>query len=176
MSITSCKKEYSKIERPAATTSGKNTLSCIINDSTYIPYVYFGWRQRIKFISDYNEKDSTYTLETLNTEHFNYISHVHLNLDGVYQEGTYPLRDNHKDFTYASPNKICYYRSNPESGKCLYWLDSTLGKNEVNVTNFDSVGEIISGTFNFVAVSHDSIDTVYVTDGRFDAQWHYDRR
>jgi len=172
--LSSCEKTYDSITMPSATVTGQNTLGCFINDSIYIPYAKFGWRRRLEFVSNYNTNDSSFQLQTLNIKHFNYLNHVHINIGKVYKVGTYPLVDA-QIYTYGSPDLICYYRSN-KSGICTFWLDSTLNKNQVKITNFDTVNKTISGEFNFVAVSHDSIDTVVVKNGRFDSQWNYDFR
>jgi len=48
-----------------------------------------------------------------------------------------------------------------------FYLDTTYN-NELFITDIDTANHIITGTFEFKAVTWDKIDTVLVTDGEFD--------
>ena len=74
-------------------------------------------------------------------------------------------------FTTSTPTYGYYETSNPEpSGQ---YLTNPRNTGQVLITRFDSVAQIISGTFEFTAqkTSGEGPETVRVTDGRFDVQY-----
>lgn len=61
-------------------------------------------------------------------------------------------------------NRISYiYRK----FKTVYYLD-TNNYNNLFITDIDSTNKVITGEFEFRAMTDDGLDTVYVTDGEFD--------
>ena len=55
-------------------------------------------------------------------------------------------------------------------GGCTYKIDTTKS-HILNLLEIDTVNEIVSGTFEFSMISEDFLDTINVTDGRFDTKY-----
>ena len=56
----------------------------------------------------------------------------------------------------------------------LYHYLDTLSEHKVIITKFDKEAKIIQGEFFFTAINPDCLDTIIVTDGRFNATYRED--
>lgn len=141
---------------PEATQIGGNTVGCKINGEIYIPELRRFVLMSVPVSLSYPTfPDFSFWLRTTRiaeeSEMYKDAS-VNFNVRGVDSIGKYNLRF----------GKVKY--RNEE-----YELDSTLLKGELNVTRFDTIKGIISGTFNFNAIClTNKTKKVTITDGRFD--------
>ena len=53
---------------------------------------------------------------------------------------------------------------------CVYHLDTSSSR-IINLSSFDKVSKTTIGTFNFTTISDTCMDTVKITEGRFDITW-----
>lgn len=156
---SSCKKD----KLPKATQAGENTFGCKIDGKIFLPsesaglfgsapvsvynYPYSGFTLLGKYYGDRSDKTP---------------QNVIIELPYLQSTGTYPLT------TY---------------GYGLYELDYAFGPmyrtnanpsytGTVNITRCDTLNQIYSGTFSFMAIDTVTGKTVKVTDGRFDVKRH----
>ena len=141
---------------PPATTTGANTMGCLINGEPWLPLkrnIFGDLRYDISFTvgsqsmgggvsiqgrQDYDELESTIFLYT----------------DPALTEGIYPFTN--ENDRYINHNNDCG----------AYDVDTTYN-NIIEITRIDFDEEIVSGGFKMRLIN-DECDTLLVTNGRFD--------
>lgn len=153
-------------ELPTITTEGKNTFGCLKNGEVWTPYLPLGLfppgaprltasyykigggleicAQRV--ISDKNVK--------------NWLC---LYSDSIFGEGNFKLIANlplyNVDKTYFEDNV----------NNKIYSLVSS-SDSKLEIIHFDTINHIVSGTFNMVLVDSLALDSIFITQGRFDVK------
>lgn len=142
---------------PAATMTGENTFGCLINGK---PFVVTNSSNQVAFYQGgglfiSGQKDLEGFLNTIS------ITIGESEIGSMIVEGnTYILNSN------TNPKGEHY----TEILNCIYTTDSN-AEGSIQITNFDEVNFIVSGTFHFESVSNDCSGTISITDGRFDLQY-----
>jgi hypothetical protein len=161
---SSCKKqvvqpvsELSKL--PAATQTGANTFGCLINGQAFVPQnrsLLEGPKLQCNYI--YTAGGYYFTVGGVNKNSGGITSDVIIFTDSLaIKDGqTIKLADDGRGKAFGE-----YYLVNPP-----YQTNKTL-TGELNITKFDTIKQIISGTFYFNVLDN-ALDTVKITDGRFD--------
>lgn len=146
---------------PPVTTTGAGTFGCKVNGKVWVaknkgsfPYVY----------SSVNRADSWFVnvsgnliinpiqFETINLTFF------HLN------KSNYDLKlrkDENPGGTYIDVNAN------------KFWHTDSITGGEIQISRFDTINQIISGTFYFDCVNKETHDTLHITEGRFDMGFVY---
>ncbi len=181
---SSCQKEEIEVEDelPSITQAGLNTFGCKIDGEVLIPKdgdpSFFigesvglkagtmkggsvnGNRVRYFYIHAVNAQDAG----------GDYLFLYFPNLDAV---GTYTLGNSTGStmFENNSPNHSIVLKNDMNSNGIRYLSFENGG--EINITRYDSINSIVSGTFEFDVVKESDplSDTISVTEGRFDINW-----
>ena len=147
---------------PPITTTGAGTFGCKVNGKVWVAKSNkTGWPPTYASISKQNNwlvriagfilKDNTEDL-TINLTYYN------KNMDN------YPLYL--RDDGYNSGLYINVITNS-------FWRTDSLTGGEITLTRFDTVSQIISGTFYFDCINKETNDTIHITDGRFDMHYTY---
>jgi hypothetical protein len=163
----SCKKEKSKNpidDLPPATQTGANTFGCLVNGKAFLPkgsgfggpvlecrldYINYGFRFFLNAIDTKNTPLRAVTILTDSLE---------------LSEGTYVLNKPNingsvsGEFVIIDNTNINAFETSPQFNGIL------------NITKYDKVKFIISGTFSFDAVNK-SGEKVEIKEGRFDMKF-----
>ena len=150
---------------PAATQTGKNTFGCKINGEIFVPKK--GWNPGLplsqKATYYYNFGTNSYDVligasHTANYPHrFLLISTKDMHLD----EKTYDIGEEN------TPNTFYAHYSFTDSPT---YATSAQAKGQINITHFDEINKIISGTFWFDALEPNGAK-VEIREGRFDLKF-----
>ena len=170
---TSCKKEKpepnpsSESQLPAATTSGKNTFGCYINDELYIPKGGINYRA-IEY-PEYYEGHGLLRIKTLNQKDFENWFYVYVLTDGIFGIGDYTVNPNALNTPPPSLKRVVdtIVTGSETTATLPYYIDTTK-TNLVKISRLDLVSGIVSGEFEFTVTSAYYNDTIKVTQGRFD--------
>ncbi len=147
---------------PPITTEGKMTFGCKLNGKVWLPYsstsAFFPIEGSIDRDHSYMAAIRGYIkIGSLNEGIELFFNPVNLQTQFVLHQ--------------KSTNNFGAY-SNYLVSPVSYFTDSVrLGS--VSILRFDSVHQIISGTFNFNAIHPVTHDSISITDGRFDMQFSY---
>ncbi len=150
-----CKKTLPPLptELPPLTTEGKNTFGCLINGEIYVPVI-----RNMCFYTDiyfvfpeypYYEFSVTTHRVVAQTDTV-YDAEVGIYIASVRSIGVYDTIDASVKFNHEYFNTYNFYKNQ-----------------KIEIVKYDTVNKIISGTFEFDAVSEDSV-IVQVREGRFD--------
>lgn len=142
---------------PPATQTGEMTFGCLVNDELFIPDAI--GNSRIKAFYQFVDGDYTLSISARNREKdYRTISVVAKDVED-FAEGTYNLiEENSGNF---------FGRYMIEGGLDLYTTTTSDDPGTLNITKFDKVNGIISGTFEFTILDNDG-NTIKITNGRFD--------
>ncbi|MEZ4919124.1 MAG: hypothetical protein R2792_08460 [Saprospiraceae bacterium] len=170
--LACCKKEQNcPPDLPCATQTGENTFGCYIDGEPWVagiaPYIldptlhkFIAWYDETGYGDDNNNK-LTIKVISVDSTIFDFITII---LSGVYENTI--LIDNH------SPNDIYAHISLEDSPfDDDYYLD-TLYNYIFKFEKIDTSSNTIAGTFNFRTISEDGLDTIYITEGRFDKVYY----
>ena len=160
LSFSACEKEKTpstELEKlPAATQEGKNTFGCLVDGKA--------WTTKGSPINPgvqpyYDERLKVFQLQAIYKEE----SSFQLVVTDVVQTGNYlPL-----------PNFSYYSIASKDCSQLGYKEYQILTGGNVQITRLDIGQGIVSGTFEFDAVSETCQDTVRITDGRFDIKYKF---
>lgn len=164
MLLTSCKKEVTDEDMPAATQTGANTFGARVNGQVWIP-------QRFGTIPASNLLEARMIGNDLIINARNFANspnetEFEIRVIGVTTTGTFSLNTNVTHPSFA--NSYAYYvkRNLTPSNE---WVTSSGYTGSVTITRFDLSANIVSGTFQFNALNiYNSPEPLSVTDGRFD--------
>ncbi|MEO8860424.1 MAG: DUF6252 family protein [Ginsengibacter sp.] len=153
---------------PPETQIGANTFGCLIDGNAFLPkgpslspilqcaYQYLN--------TDYS-KGFFFQLSASHKFSTNDLSGIGIYTDSLpIIEGTFNLGDDHKGGAYG-----LYLRYNGAGNINLY-SKANLG-GQLTITKFDEVTQIVSGRFWFNVVDSTTVDTIHITNGRFDMQF-----
>ena len=168
LSAASCQKDPVDPLRdlPEATQTGANTIGCLVNG------------QRMEPVTDAFNADPIHVIRFPSGRLEVYFTHnkgklnrlIILSVPRLRQAGTYALNQPaNPSFPTINPAYGYYSTYNPEPDS--RYLTGPTARGQLIVTRFDSVAQIVAGTFEFTAQHTSGPDTVRVTHGRFDL--HY---
>ncbi len=173
--ITACKKHTftpAVDQLPAETQTGANTFGCLVNGKVFKPHgsgltPFLGcFYQNLYGTDDPGYHFGLYAFDKSNVQDF---ASVEVGLDSIEIKENLIIPLTKYLIPGYGDGQYGHYKAG-QTG-ILYHTNDNL-KGELNVKHFDSVNQIMSGTFWFNAVSNNG-DTVKITDGRFDM--HYTR-
>jgi hypothetical protein len=165
--FNSCKKTNIQT-LPPATTSGANTFGCKVNGVVCSTNKYesggvFSDGIGVKLYGWAKSQDSSIKFNA-RTESPNYNFNIAFKYDGklgtYYSEGNNRYMCEFNDYSNGSTAST--------NGNTYNTDDNHIAK--INVTNFDSINAIISGTFEMNAINKGGT-IVNITEGRFDIKW-----
>ncbi|MEZ4919123.1 MAG: hypothetical protein R2792_08455 [Saprospiraceae bacterium] len=170
--LACCKKEQNcPPDLPCANQTGENTFGCYINGEPWVagiaPYIFdptlhkfIAWYDETGYGNDYINRVQLSPTKVDSTEY----SFFKINFDHIEDE-----------FSSISHLTSDFFRAEIwiglQSGTKVYNID-TLFDYQFNLTRLDTTENIISGVFNFRAISTDGLDTIYLTEGRFDKMYY----
>jgi len=165
--LYSCKKVElpCSLALPSETTSGKNTFGCYINDELWVAYIdetgaFIGGEKKIE--ADFDENT--------NAANINANKEIQLsNCDTISQSFSLLVFDVIQGDTTRI---ISTSRYNDFIKGCTYQINNE-ATNKVIITKVDTEENFISGIFNFEMTSLDCLDTLRITDGRFDIKYTF---
>lgn len=143
---------------PPATQTGENTFGCLINGEALVS------PNTVHLVAIFQVP----TQIEIGGGDLNELGEVHLILNdtNLITEGVYHLIENGVDrggrgeyIVGIGTNTVCIYDTK-------YPITGT-----VEITFLDNTNYIVSGTFQFDAISSDCADTVHITNGRFDIKY-----
>lgn len=167
---------------PPITTKGLNTIGCKIDGEVWVPYsedvswtgigmspIYLycainrnaNWKLELYGQQvDYNSPDEKNNIQ---------ISVSPLNTDTVFTL----TKNRDINVAYFTPVITDYDPSKPNNSYAVFKTDEALNNGSVHILLFDSIKQIISGTFSFTVI--DSITKIKheITEGRFDLRYAY---
>jgi hypothetical protein len=167
MITSSCKRDFRSLnvneqeELPPATQEGKNTFGCLINGKVWVsaraPYSFTTNGQFIYGIYP-SEGRVLIMARKLNIKP---TEDIVLNSNNITSVGSYKLFLDQS----ASPGSTSYY-----DGNLRYLISDTINSN-LTITKYDTINQIISGTFYFNFIKNNT--TNKVTNGVFDLKWRF---
>ncbi len=165
---------------PPITTQGLNTIGCKIDGEVWVPYsedVSFGLSMTRYDISCNVARHDNWTLE-LSGEQVDYNSPNEKNIIDIYVS---PLNtDTVFTLTKNRNGNVAYFT--PFTKECdvprtscytTYKTDEILNNGSVHILRFDSIKQIISGTFSFTVIDSATKIKHEITEGRFDLRCNY---
>jgi len=158
----SCCKDKDEDKLPPETQEGKNTFGCLVNGKVWIPtgMVTFPSPNIHAEISK-NE----FSIEALKSRG----QAISFNIKIPLNVGVYNLNSKNSQAFYANGITNCYYQT-----------DTILSKGILEITKFDTLNNIVSGKFNFIAFKYKPIiievigdcdSSIAITEGRFDIKY-----
>jgi hypothetical protein len=170
--LTQCKKETAPDNTyglPNATESGANIFACVLNGyGTYTNFIV---------ATDFNDPNyatsgngawvKTDTLIIAGAPQIgSYFQGIQFTIIGDLQQGAQYSIDSISTIATIATDSTC-------NGVSLYPIVSIASSGTIQLTKFDTVTKIVSGTFNCTFPPFTSCDsTVYATYGRFDYKYH----
>ena len=163
--FSACKKEVDEL--PTPTQTGANTFGARINGTLWVP-ARFGILPATNRLEAFLNGPESVIITARNFSASPTETILELQITGLTGPGTYQLNQN-----VVRPSGLSYAHYikrtiTPEEE----YLTSSQYTGTVEVTRFDRVNRIISGTFQFTAGSLSQAgQTLTVTDGRFDVKF-----
>lgn len=151
-SLIGCESGTGPVILPEYSETGSNTMGMYVNGHPWVPKDGPGWGEIVYSIA-------------VNTP-----LHMHQQLD------LYAINipnDESLNLRIARFTGVGEY-SLANKGQCWFWneKDQYLAvSGSIKVTHFDTVKHIVAGRFEFRSVGLE-MDTIHITDGRFDATYH----
>ena len=152
---------------PPATQEGKNTFGCYIDGKPWVawidPNILDPSLRKIDAAYDepgvglYDNYSLSLSARMVNATLYEYLK---IGFQPLHKEGDFNL----SNLEYPT---IILRLDDPIS---VYEMDTTIAQT-FKVTKLDTIKNICSGLFSFTLVSKDGIDTVKISDGRFDIKY-----
>ena len=159
---TSCHKDNRSPQEQltAITDTGANTFSCLVDGKIFKPKRPFG-SFAVVLTCQYQFVDGE---QGFMLAVHNYIDHysVVFNMDQVKIPGPTVYK-----FSYPADGQL-YGRCGTSSGFSFNYSTYEMSPGEFRISKFDTVKQIISGTFWFDAIDTSTGKTVQIREGRFD--------
>jgi hypothetical protein len=148
---------------PPETQEGKNTLGFLLNGEAWIPKGSFF---KSKLDVSFDEESFGFEIETIkNFAGQNKSQSLYFSIDSLGVVGDYQILSD--DFViFDDSTRLC--RGSSIVGNGNY---DALPGGIITITKLDTVLDIISGTFEFDVVNNTCMDTLKITNGRFDAKY-----
>lgn len=162
IAIFSCEKKFDKEEFYKEAKEKHKFFRCKVNGEEWhtAGHGYFGNMSTMAYYTySYDPKYSgTFEANIDNKPNDNKNENMYIYIENDLEEGDNEIKQVGTRYIYTnfinSPWKI-------------YYIDSTYNNN-LYITDIDSTNKIITGQFEFRAMTEDGQDTVLVTDGEFD--------
>ncbi|MBN8682018.1 MAG: hypothetical protein J0L99_05180 [Chitinophagales bacterium] len=168
LSFSACEKEKTpptELEKlPAATQEGKNTFGCLVDGKAWTPK--WGGLLKPALTPHYNNILGSFGIVAVRYDGSEIENVLNLSGEGlsILETGNYSLSFEETSFSLKS--ETCSTPGPVKNGRILINQNGT-----IQITRLDVSTGIISGTFEFDAVSETCQDTVRITDGRFDIKY-----
>lgn len=163
--ILACRKDHPTTSLPPITKSGEHTLGFFANGESWTPNDRGNHKKyelpKARLTQNGKLKISATRIdESKSCRHWFCIEVA----EGCFKPGRYPISNE----SCKSPYQTFFYGSNANQSAKIYSIDTT-AVNYIEITYLNKKEKIVSGTFEFDAVS-ESQDTLKVRSGRFDLQ------
>ena len=157
-----CKKEQTGIDAlPPATQEGKGTFGCLVNNEVFLPKGNFSSGNPINCAYQFAYMENKYYLAVGASNNSNNLIDLTISYKGTGTNiGIHDLQSS-SDNQYSGEYTIY------KGGSINNFKTTEVFKGELNITKFDPINQIISGTFWFDAVN-DKGEKIEVREGRFD--------
>ena len=157
LTASSCKKnKLSELDKlPPATKIGANTFGCLINGKAYLPGGWDGNHSNYRVFVDGSDSSldiRTYNFETTVKMRFTFGS------SRLYSGINLTFDDAGRTTLGIANINNCYIPVN----------DSVYRRGNLKITRYDLQNGVVSGEFNCIIYDPSCIDTVRITNGRFD--------
>ncbi|WP_051568448.1 hypothetical protein [Crocinitomix catalasitica] len=170
-----CKKDTPKDDDkiiqvlPELTHEGKHTFGCKVNGEVWVARSGGGINGSRKLYAHYDPEDGEFYIvahkEIYDENILEQIGLVKLN--NVYETGLYQF-----SFEAYDGSKINSFLDYNKNRNCTAYNHDSLYKSELNITFYDTINHIISGTFELDVTNFNCEDSImHITDGRFDVRY-----
>ncbi len=161
--FVACKKEV--VELPPATQTGANTFGAKVDGVMWAPQGFGPFPANNLLKATYNSATSILLINARNFSSSPNETEFEIQLAGVTGPGTYLLNKNTPRLSVSSYGYFFKNRLNPVEE----WITTADYTGSVTITKLDVVNLIVSGTFQFDALSSATPSNIMsVTEGRFD--------
>ncbi len=145
---------------PPATMTGANTFGCLVNGEVWLPHTGSIWDEALNVKHDRGWvgcDQLAIGVKKITSTNVNIYQTFNINVwcPVVGANTTSPSNGIFIDFE-----------------DCGNYRVDTLSPHVVNITKLDTINFIASGTFYFTAINDDCLDTIRITEGRFDVNSH----
>lgn len=173
LTASKCKKDKTPVnpvdQLPPETQVGANTFGCLIDGKVFLPKGTPFGSPSLKCAYQYLDNGYSKGFYFQLSARHNYSTQ---NLEGIgiftenleITEKTYDLEDSFQD-----RKAYGLYLKFEDSGRITEYTESSL-PGQLIITKFDEINQIVSGKFWFSVVVN-PVDTIKITDGRFDMQF-----
>ena len=167
LSFSACEKEKTpptELEKlPAATQEGKNTFGCLVDGKAWAPK--WGGLLKPGITPYYNNILGNFSVKAYHYQSQDFSSAVTIGQEmiPIFDPGTYTMDVGLTSYRVTSDTCVDPILSNRRIYRNINGI--------FEITRLDVSTGIISGTFEFDAVSETCQDTVHISDGRFDIKY-----
>ncbi|MES2766622.1 MAG: hypothetical protein V4642_12180 [Bacteroidota bacterium] len=159
------------------TSVGANTFSCRVNGQIWLPFKEHSLLEDDAYISAMTDLNPNRTVpQSLSitayrsrpdnkSRNFDETSDIDISIDSIYSIGTFPVSFYNEDGTMKTPGTRRTSIRTSGMGSMDGYRGEGVGL--LNITTFDTINRIVSGTFNF-SVPKLNGGEIKITDGRFD--------
>lgn len=158
--------EHGKL--PKKTQTGADTFGCLIDDTAFVPHVPWSFwpphtdSEEAFYSYDFNTNTNIFSIHTYH-EGSGWSSSMNFELNQIdLAEKTYVISDQ----TLPECFGVGYKRDYND-----YYTTNSNVTGELNISHFDPVNNIVSGTFWFDAINQDG-KIIQVREGRFDLKFN----
>lgn len=157
---------------PLATQTGANTIGCLVNGEALLPGGYSLNGQNFQCFYQRVEGEYYFGLSFFRKKG-EIIKSINITLQKIkINEGeTYILDNNYTNQPINEWGGGAFNYSERVLDGLTYYLTEGSQIGELKITRFDSINQIISGTFWFDAKEINTGEIIHVTNGRFDMQF-----
>jgi hypothetical protein len=161
--LAGCKKEI--VELPPATQTGANTFGAKVDGVMWGPQGFGPFPANNLLKATFNSSTGILLMNARNFSSSPNETEFEIQLSGVTGPGTYMLNTNTPRLSASSYGYYYKNRLNPVEE----WITTADYTGSVTITKLDVVNLIVSGTFQFDAISNGTpAKSLSVTEGRFD--------
>ncbi len=161
--LASCKKEVAEL--PPISETGADTFGAKVDGVMWVPQGFGPFPANNLLAAKYNSATSILLINARNFSSSPNETEFEIQLTGVTGPGTYLLNTNTARLSASSYGYFYKNRLNPVEE----WMTTTDYTGSVTITKLDVANLIVSGSFQFEAVSTNTPPTIKsITEGRFD--------
>ncbi len=148
---------------PPITTTGAGTFGCKVNGKVWVAKSNkTGWPPTYASVDRHNQYLTTISGDIVNkNEKF-------LSINVLFKK-----EDNKQDYIIGFNNNNDPHGSYWDVVKNINWRTDSIRGGQITILRFDSVNQIISGTFYFDCINKETGEVLKITDGRFDGYYTY---